>query len=303
MNSLKTKTLNWHNIKVPKKADIEWLKNHYNFHELVLSELTRPTMRPKVESYDHYLYMVLHFPIFEESERKTYQREIDFLITKKDLVTVTYDDIPPLDDFFKTCANNVSSEELYASKTPAHLLFYAIKNLFEFSLRQLDHVQENINIIEDKIFSGFEKNVVEELSIIRRDIIDFRRAIKPEHITLESLKEHGTGLFGKQLEPYFYGLIGEYMKVWNLLENNKEALDALYDNNTTLLDIKQNEIMKLFTILAFVTFPLSLFVSILGIDSPHNPVRGTANDFWLIMGFVVVSIATMLAIFKSKKWL
>ena len=303
MNTLKTKTLSWHHIKNPKKADIEWLKNHYNFHEIVLSELTRSTMRPKVESYDHYLYMVLHFPIFEESERKTYQREIDFLITKKDVITVSYDGIPPLDSFFKTCVDDLSCEELYASKTSAHLLFFIIQNLFEFSLRQLDHVQENINKIEDKIFSGSERNVVEELSIIRRDIIDFRRAIKPEHITLESLKEHGTTLFGKSLEPFFSGLIGEYMKVWNLLENNKEALDALYDNNTSLLNIRQNDIMKLFTILAFVTFPLSLFVSILGIDSPHNPIRGTTNDFWLIMGFVVVSITTMLAIFKRKKWL
>src|SRR3989344_197238 len=303
MQTLKTKTLSWHHMDKPGKTDIDWLKKNYNFHEVVLAELTRPTVRPKVESYDHYLYMVLHFPIFDEKGRKTHQREIDFLITKKELFTVTYDPVLPLESFFKTCLAEKTCEELYASKTTGHLLFYILKELFEFSLRQLDHIQENINVIEEKIFSGFERDVVEELSIIRRDIIDFRRAVKPEHITLDSLKEHGLKLFGKGLEPYFTGLIGEYMKVWNLLENNKETLDALYDNNTTLLEVKQNEIMKLFTILAFVTFPLSLLVGILGINTPHNPILGKVNDFWVIVGIVAASIITMLIVFKKKNWI
>lgn len=304
MQTLKTKTLSWHHFNRPDKKDIDWIRKNYNFHQIVVDELTRPTARPKAESYDHYIYMVLHFPIFEEKERKTHQREIDFLITKNELITVSYEDIPPLNVFFKTCLSEKTCEEMYASKTPAHLLFYVLKELFEFSLRELDHIQENVNIIEERIFSGFERDVIEELSIIRRDIIDFRRAVKPQHITLDSLKDHGIKLFGKNLEPYFAGLVGEYQKVWNLLENNKEALDALYDNNTTLLNVKQNEIMKIFTILAFVTFPLSLLVSILQINTENNPILGRSPyDFWIIVGVVIVVTALMILVFKRKKWI
>src|SRR3989344_1386440 len=303
MKTFKTKTLSWHHLHKPSSEDIAWLRKNHRFHELVLGELVRPTARPRAERYDHYIYMVLHFPIFEEGKRKTHQREIDFLITKNELITVTYDPIPHFDRYFKTCSTEKSCEDLNTSKTPAHLLFYIIKEMFDFSLRQLDHVQENITIIEEKIFSGFEREVVEELSIIRRDIIDFRRAIKPQHITLESLKEIGPSIFGKETEPYFSGLVGEYSKVWNLLENNKEALDALYDNNTTLLNIKQNEIMKIFAILAFFTFPLQLLVSILQIDSPSNPVLRSSNDFLVIVATVVIGILLMFLIFKRKKWL
>lgn len=303
METLKTKKLTWYHAQHPTPHDIEWVSNNFNFHDLVVQELTRPTARPKAEAYDHYIYMVLHFPIFEEKEKVTHQREIDFLLTKNELLTFTYESIPPLENFLKTCLNGKDCEELYGSKTPAHLLFYILKELFDFSLRQLDHVQENITRIEDKIFSGLERDVVEDISIAQRDIINFRRALKPQHITLESLRQHGNELFGKSLEPYFESIIGEYTKVWSLLENNKEALDALNENNTTLLNIKQNEIMKLFTILAFVTFPLSLLVSILGINTQNNPIRNTGYDFWIIVGIVFAAIIGMLFVFRKKNWL
>ena len=304
MRTLKTKTLSWHHLQMPDKKDLDWIQNNFHFHQIVMGELTKPTVRPKAELFDRYIYMVLHFPIFEERERKTHQREIDFLITENELITVSYESIPPLDAFFKMCLGEKSCQELYASKTPAHLLFYVLKELFNFSLRELDHIQENVNQIEEKIFSGFERDVVEELSIVRRDIIDFRRAVKPQHLTLESLKDHCLKLFGSSLGPYFAGLVGEYQKVWNLLENNKEALDALYDNNTTLLNVKQNEIMKIFTILAFITFPLTLLVSILQINTENNPILGRSPyDFWIIVAVVVTVTMIMIWIFKKKNWI
>ncbi|OHA08824.1 MAG: hypothetical protein A3B37_00540 [Candidatus Sungbacteria bacterium RIFCSPLOWO2_01_FULL_59_16] len=303
MQTLKTKTLVWHHLQKPSRADLKWLEHHFRFHGIVLDELTHPTARPRVDNFDGYLYMVLHFPIFDERERKTHPREVDFILTKKELITVAYEPIPPLEDFFKKCSVEKSCEDLYASRTPAHLLYHIVKELYAFALRELDHIQENINRIEEEIFSGREREVVEELSIVRRDIIDFRRAIKPQLMTLESLAEQGAEMFGPALKPFFTSLAGEFTKVWDLLENNKEALDALYDNNATLLGIKQNDTMRIFTIMAFTTFPLMLFTALFSMDTVHTPIIGRQNDFWIIVGIMVAATAAMFAFFKRKKWL
>ena len=303
MQTLKTKTLTWHHLSKPSAADRRWIGEHFNFHGLVLEELGRPTARPRVDDFGEYLYMVLHFPIYEPKERTTHSREVDFVMTKKELVSVAYEPVPPLENFFKTCTIEKSCEELYASRTPAHLLYHILKEMYSFALRELDHIQENINRIEEEIFSGREREVVEELSVIRRDIIDFRRAIKPQLMTLESLAEHGAGLYGAGLKPFFAGLVGEFTKVWDLLENNKEALDALYDNNATLLEVKQNDTMKILTIMAFTTFPLMLFTALFSMDAVHTPIIGRKNDFWIIIGIMVAATAAMFAFFKRKKWL
>lgn len=303
METLKTKAGTWYSLYRPTKQDIAWLGDTFRFHDVVLAELSRPTVRPKVQRFDHYLYLVLHFPIFNEREQKTYSREIDFIITKKGFLTIHYEPIPPLEEFFKRCATEKSCADLYASKTTMHLLYHLVKALYEFSLRELDHIQERIAQIEEEIFSGKEREVIAEVTVVGRDIIDFRRAIKPQQVTIESLTREGELLFGKEVTPFLEALSGEYQKLWSLLENHKETLDALYETNTTLLNIKQNDTMKTLTIMAFTTFPLTLLATLFAIDTASNPLIGRRFGFWIITGILLIGISVILGVFKKKKWL
>lgn len=303
MESLKTKSGTWHHVYRPTKDHIKWLKDHFHLHDLVLAELSKPTMRPKTQRFDHYLYLVLHFPIFNEKTRKTHPAEIDFIVTKKDVVTVTFEPIQPLEEFFRVCATDKSCEDLYLSKTTIHLLYHLIQHLYEFSLRELDHVQEKIALIEDEIFAGREREVVEEITMVGRDIIDFRRSLKPQEVTLQSLAAQTAHLFGAESQPFMEGLLGEYQKVWHLLENHKETLEALYETNTTLLNIKQNDIMKVLTMMAFITFPLTLFATVLAINTRSNPIVGKPFDFWIISGLIIGGAVLILWVFKKRRWI
>lgn len=305
MQTLKTKTLAWNHTQNPSAADIAWLVKHVRLHPLVAEELSRPTMRPRVDAYDEHLFLVLHVPLFDPKFRKTRPVEIDFIITKTALYTITYEAIPPLDDFFRICATDQSCEELYASKTTGHLVAAVLKTLYGFALRQLDHIQEHIEQIEERVFANEhdEEKVVEELSIVRHDIIDFRRSLKPQQSTLEALAEEGMEFFGHGARPFLDGALGEYQKVWHLAENHKEAIDALYENNVAVLQIKQNESMRVLAIMAFVTFPLMLFAALFSMDTIGTPIVGSRYDFWIIVGIMVAATIGMFVFFKRKRWL
>ncbi len=305
MQTMKTKALEWHHLMRPSPADLKWLKAHFHLHSLVMEELGHITVRPRVDRYDSYIYVVLHFPIFNEREKKTYAREVDFILTKKEFITVTYDPVGPLDDFFKRCSQERSSAEAYASKTSAHLFFHAMKDLYNFALRELDHIQENVNRLEERVFSTEheEETLIEDLSFVRRDVIDFRRSLKPQQVALEALVVQGTALYGASFRPFFEELIGEYQKVWNLVENNKEAIDALYDNNVTVLNIKQNESMRILSIMAFVTFPLVLFAQLFSMATVSTPIIGYRYDFWIIVAIMLLAATGMFMVFKRKRWL
>lgn len=304
MQTLKTKALTWHHFFKPAAPDIEELRKNFSFHPLVLDELTKPTMRPKVDNYGDYLYLVLHFPIFDEKKRRTRAVECDFILTGQVLITASFEPLSPLDDLFRKCSTERTCEELYASRTPAHLFCAVVKELYAFALRELDHIERNINRIDSKVLSGRrEEQLIEELSFVRRDIIDFRRSVKPQQATLESLLVQGAELYGPAIKPFLEGLVGEYMKVWNLMENHKEAVDALYDNNATVLTIKQNEAVRILSIMAFITFPLMLFAAIFSMNTKFTPILGSDYDFWVIIGIMIVATLLMFAFFKSKKWL
>ena len=182
-----------------------------------------------------------------------------------------------------------------------------LQELNKFSLRQIDHITRKIDVIEKAVFEESrlknEEKLVEDISVIRRDILDFRRAIKPQDTILESLKIRGTEFFGKLTKPYFSDIIGDHMRVWELLENHKETIESLQEANDSLLSHRTNRIMKLITLFAVIVFPLTLLASLFGMNTRHTPIIGINHDFWIIVGIMIIGTTAMLIVFKKKKWL
>lgn len=305
METVKIKNLTWVDIVDPQKEDIDYLKQNFDFHPVVLSELTVPTLRPKVENYDHYLYTVLHFPIYHPKERTSKSMEVDFLITTTTLITVRYGKIQPLQEFWKKC--EAKDIDPHFGQTTASLLYCMLGELNNFSLRQLDHITEKIDEIEKDIFDDKktkkEDKIVGEISAIRRDILDFRRSIKPQHTIFESLKIRGVEFFGESSEPYFVDIIGDHMRIWSLLENNKETIESLQEANDSLLSNRTNKIIKILTIFTAVILPLTLITSLFSMHTSYLPTMNTGYDFWLVLGIMVVCAIIMFVVFKKKKWL
>lgn len=303
MNIIKTKTISWIDIKNPGKKDLNYLKKEFDFHPITLGELLSPTLRPKVEHYDHYLYMVVHFPIYNPKKQTTESIEIDFLITQNALITVRYEELPPLRELWGKCLMDEAAREHKFGETAAYLLYCILENLYALSLRQLDHITKKIDQIEDKMFKekGSE-DVVEKISLARRDILDFRKTIKPQKTILDSLKIRGVEFFGKKMRPYFIDIIGDYMRVWSLLENHIETIRALRETNDSLISNRTNRIIRLLTIFSVIVFPLTLLASIFGMNTRFLPLVGHEYDFWIIAGFMLLATMGMLIFFKRKKW-
>ncbi len=304
MNITKTKKINWIDIKNPSKKDLDYLKKNFDFHPVTLKELLSPTLRPKVEHYDHYLYMVIHFPIYNSGKQTTESVETDFLITKDTLVTVHYEELPPMKKIWGECHVDETSREHNFGETTAFLLYNILQTLYNFSLRQLDHISKKINQIENQMFK--EKGseiIVEKISFARRDVLDFRKTIKPQKTIINSLKIRGVEFFGKKMRPYFMDIIGDYMRVWNLLESHKETIQALRETNDSLVSNRTNKIMKALTVFAVIVFPLTLLATIFGMNAKNSPIIGHRYDFWIIFGFGLLATFAMLIFFKRKKWI
>jgi magnesium transporter len=97
--------------------------------------------------------------------------------------------------------------------------------------------------------------------------------------------------------------MGEYYRIKNSVVTHYDSLHELRETNNSLLSTKQNEVMKILTIMAFITFPLSLFASIFGMNTVYLPIVGNQYDFWIITGGMVIATVAFFTFFKKKKWL
>lgn len=293
----------WIDIINPTQSDIDYLGANFKFHPLILAELLKPTTRTRVEIYDHYLFSTYHLPVYSQDCRTSIANEIDFLITKNALITVRYKNVEPIDELFRKLENNPSLRERILDKNSGFLLYEILQNSLSFSLRQLNHINEKIENVEERIFKGEEKNMIKEISIIKRDVLDQRQISRPQKLVLESLLMKGIKFFGKDMEVYLNDLLGDYGKIWDTLDNLKETIEALESTNNTLFESKTNEVMKLLTIMAFVTFPLSLFSGIFSMNTQYTPIVHHQFGFWIIVVIMLIISLGFIIFFKIKKWL
>ena len=131
MNFINSKKITWIDIENSSQGDIAYLKKNFNFHPLVLSELTPPSHRPRVEDYDEYLFLIFHVPFLDKTKREVHSRELDIIVTKNHLITSRYQNILPLKALFDQCNLYDKARENYMNETTGHLLYYILHSIMD----------------------------------------------------------------------------------------------------------------------------------------------------------------------------
>ena len=303
MDKVSSRHVSWIDIENPTDAEVADLSRKYSIHMLVGKELLATTYRPKLERYDGHLYLVLHFPVFDAVNNATSSREIDFIIFPYNLFTIHYDAIPQLDNFQQLLAGHEAIRERDFGSSAVHLLHSIISRLFLISQKELDTIADKISSIQNKIFNGQEKTVLRDIALLRRDILSFRKALKPQQAVLDSLAEHGKHFFGPEAAPYFNDIRGAYTQAWNSVEDLQETLDVLYDTNISLLAANTNEVTKILTAFASILLPVQVILFFFGTNIDTLPLVHDANAAWIIAGLSFFVSLIIYQFFRQKKWI
>ena len=294
----------WVDLESPTPEEVREVMEEYDIHPVVAEELLLPTLKPKVEFYDgNFIYLILHFPAFRHSHTGDPNQEVDFIVGHDFLITTRYDSIDPLHKFSKIFEVNSILDRSGIGNHAGFVFYFMVKKLYKALEHELEYITDALDDIEAKIFEGREKDMVIDLSHISRDLLNFKQAINPHRDVLDSLEPAGRQFFGSDFGYYLKGIIGEYFRVQHGIEANLDSLAELRETNNSLVSTKQNEVMKVLTIMAFVTFPLSLIAGIFGMNTVVLPVVGHRYDFWIIIGIMAAAVAVFFGYFKYKNWL
>jgi magnesium transporter len=302
MKEVQFKNLVWLDFTDPSADDVTYLQEHFDIHPLAIEEFVTPTFRPNATEYANCIFLTIHIPLFDEKSRTTYPGELDMVINKNHLITGHTKNILQLENFFADLASSEGKRRLYMNKTPAHLAYSILEMLLDSFFPSLDHIHERLNDIEEQVFSGKEKEMVFEISVVKRDILNFRRTLKPQRHIIESLVQMKSPLIDPELIPYFQDLIGTNIRLWNALESNKETIESLEETNNSLLSNKLDITMKLLTIFNAIFLPITVYSNVMSM-STTIPLHNYPGGFWIhTIIMVMISLFTIL-LFMIKKWL
>jgi len=302
MNIIKGKKITWVEIKNPKEKDLEWIKENFNLHPLILKELLPALDYPRIENFGDYLFIVIFYPFFNRKTLQTVPFELDIIVSKDYIITSHYKDIVPLKKIFDQCNLYDDVRKEFFKEGTGKILYEIIEEVLLACFPKLVHIKENIRNLEKMIYERKNKEAVDYVSVIRRDIIGFQQIIEPQKLLLKNLVKESSVFFSKKIIPYFHNLASIHEQVSSILENLNQTLSALDSTNQSLLTTRINEIIKVLTVFSVIVFPLTLLAGIFGMNTSYLPIVGHHYDFWIITGTMIIGAIFMLVIFKLKKW-
>ena len=294
--------LTWVHLDRPHPAAIDDLSTRFGWHELDVEDVLSKRQRPKIDEYPEYLFAVLHFPVYDKAVQRLNAGELDIFLGPDYLVTLPNVELLPVTRLFGRCADDETLRDELFAKGSGRLLYEVLDDLFDYCFPILDKIGHKLDRVEDQMFEGRAEDVVRDLSNVKQEIISYRKIVKPERATLRLLERRVERFLPEELDLYFDDVVDAAERIWDLLDNYKEVVEALESTNESVISHRQNDVLRLLTLISVTMLPLTLITGVFGMNVLY-PGEGTPEAFWVIIAALVVTLAGMLGFFRYKRWL
>jgi magnesium transporter len=296
----------WVHIERPTPLETAWLSEQFEFHPLDLEDVVSRNQRPKIDEYDDYLFIVLHFPVFDRSVGRLNAGELDLFVGRDFLVTLPNTPLPPVEYLFERCRQKEELRDQLFSKGSGFLLYRIVDDAFDYCFPMLRKIGNKLDALEDEIFEGRGEDIVRDISNAKQEIINFRKVIRPQRTVLRDLEGVKQRFLappeGEELEIYFDDIGDAHERIWDMLENYKEVIEGLEETNESVISHRVNEILRVLTSISVIVLPLTLVASIWGMNV-GVPGEGDPEDFFVVLGVMAAILFGMLAFFRKRGWL
>lgn len=189
-----SKGLVWIDMQSPTDQEILSVVQRYGLHPLVGEELKDSPSAAKVDIYGDYVLIILTFP-FRTNKGGMYEmisREIDFVIGKNFIITSHVENVDHLEYFSKIFETNSILNKNGGPEHTGHIFYHMVKKLYAGMYSDLENIRDSLVRAEERIFKGDERKMVEVLSHLSRELIDFRETARMHHEVWEDLSKSKT---------------------------------------------------------------------------------------------------------------
>ncbi|HEX6025372.1 MAG TPA: magnesium/cobalt transporter CorA [Solirubrobacter sp.] len=295
--------LRWINVERPRALEHAWLQEHFDFHPLDLEDIRSRNQRPKVDEYDDYLFIVLHFPRYDKNVSRLNAAELDIFVGPDFLITLPNEPLQSVEYLFQRCRANEELRESLFSKGPGYLLYKIVDDCVDASFPMLGKIGNKLERIEEEIFDGEGgEDVVRDISNAKQEIINFRKIVRPQRVAFRDLERNKARYIAEDLDIYFDDIIDASERVWDMLENFKEVVEGLEATNESAIAHRANETFRALTAISLIFLPLTLIASLFGMNV-HLPFEDNQYAFWIILGAMLTVVIGVAIFFRRRGWL
>ncbi|MBR4198266.1 MAG: magnesium transporter CorA family protein [Bacteroidales bacterium] len=295
--------LQWHHISDASEEDYRYLLETYNFHPLDIEDCRGTNQRPKIDEYDNYYFLILHFPYFDKGNKFVRIKEVKIFWGKDYIITIGKSHWA-VKKTFETISEGLADNDeqtIAAFKSSDILLYRILDRLMAETNTLITRIGAEVDLINYDIFSKKARTIIEQISITRRNIILLNTTFKPQIRLFHQFESGGIKGFteSEEMEDYWGDILDQYQKMFDSVEDYGELIEGLSQTFDSLQANRSNEIMTVLTIFSSTMLPLTVITGMYGMNVAL-PFQEHPQAFWFVMLIMVVATLLLLFFFKRR---
>ncbi len=298
--SLLENGVNWINVEgLHDVGLVERIGNLFGLEQLLMEDILNTEQRPGIEYSENYVYLTL----------KTLHSLTQSEIVYEQLSVVMYDNCvitfqERSGDIFNAIRERLKHPDNRLSKRGTDYLFYRlIDTVVDNYFLVLHSLSDQIEILEDKVFSSPDQETLREIQYLKKELIYLLRVVVPLRESLSKLiRDKPTDISDSTLD-YLNDVYSHSVHVLETLETYRDIVSGLVNIYMNNISQKMNEVMKVLTIMASIFIPLSFVAGVYGMNFANMPELHWKYGYFMVIGLMLAAGLSMVFFFRKKKWL
>ena len=296
--SSETPKTNWINVVGMNHTEaLKSIGEKFGVHPLYLEDLLNVHQRPKTELSDTTLFFTLKS--FEMREGELAQNQISLFLVNNFLVTFQEKESGLFSPVEKRL---VVKENRIRSRGVDYLLYALVDVIVDGYFLLIDSIDRRQEQIEDRIAAGDPDNIVEDVRVCKKQLIQLRRALQPLQEAVSSILHSDSDIVHEKTLPFINDTLDHVKQLNEMIESQTETNRDLGDAYANLLSNRMNEIMKVLTVISTIFIPLSFIAGLYGMNFDHMPELHWHHGYYLVILIMIAVVLGMLLYFRKKKW-
>ncbi|SCE47996.1 magnesium transporter [Streptomyces sp. DvalAA-14] len=295
----------WIGLHEPEQEHLAEIAEEFGLHPLAVEDAVQAHQRPKLERYGETLFLVLKTIVFVEHEKLTATSEVVdtgevmIFLGADFVVVVRHGSAPGLSRVRRALENRPD----LLVHGPAAVLHAITDQVVDDYLDVADAVELDVEEMESDVFSANHGDDAERIYQLKRELIEFKRAVHPMARPLQRLSEETDALIGAEIGRYFRDVADHLSQVRERLASYGELVDGLLSANLSQLAVQQNVDMRRISAAAAILAIPTMIAGFYGMNFTHMPELHWTFGYPLMVGVTAVLSGLCYRAFRRIGWL
>ncbi|GIK77135.1 MAG: magnesium transporter CorA [Actinomycetes bacterium] len=289
----------WLGLHEPSVGELDRVGRAFGLHELALEDASSKHQRPKLEDYDGSYFVVLKTAHYDDEREEVDFGEINLFLGRGYVIAVRHGRASAL----ALARERLERRPDLVAVGPAAAAWAILDKVVDDYEPVTAGIENDILEVEDEVFATRDVDATRRIYFLRREVIEFHRAVQPLIGPLEALEGGLVVELDEQIRRYFRDVADHARRIDEQLQDQRELLTGVLDSNLALITLRQNEVVRVISAWAAIVAVPTFIASVYGMNFEHMPELRSEAGYPLALLVMAVAVAVIYGFFKRIRWL